>query len=440
MSKNLIRKTYRANANFVAPAGVKSIRVLAVRKVVANLSVAGAIDKDGVMWGWGVNDVGNGSPGLIGDNTATNKSSPVLVAGGRKWLQVMKHQNHAIGLDDEGNAYGWGVNSEGNIGDNSTANRSSPTLVVGGLKFRQISTADLGINTFTVHGITTSGDLYAWGDNQFGQIADNTLADRSSPTLVVGGRKWKRVFGGPYAFGIDENDDLFSWGRNNNGQLGHNDTVDRSSPTLIPGGLKWKHVAAGSGTTLAITTAGVMYAWGNNSNGRVGDNTTIARSTPVLVAGGRIWKTVQASGAAVAIDENGDAYGWAQDAVNGVGTNRSSPTLVPTAAGVKWVNVFASGSNSVFQDRNGNIYTVGDNSTGDGGDNTTTNQITSPVTITVGGKVWKTADKEVLNSTVIPVIPGQTYPVTIFSNMMSVGGFPIAAGIGLTEIVIEYSA
>ncbi len=33
-------------------------------------------------------------------------------------------------------------------------------------------------------GMTTSGQLYAWGSNEYGQLGDGTTANKSIPTLI----------------------------------------------------------------------------------------------------------------------------------------------------------------------------------------------------------------------------------------------------------------
>jgi alpha-tubulin suppressor-like RCC1 family protein len=65
---------------------------------------------------------------------------------------------HACGLTGDGSAYCWGRNSAGNLGDNSTTNRLSPVLVQGGLKF----TALVAGKKHTC-GLTAAGVTYCWG-------------------------------------------------------------------------------------------------------------------------------------------------------------------------------------------------------------------------------------------------------------------------------------
>jgi alpha-tubulin suppressor-like RCC1 family protein len=82
---------------------------------------------DGTAWAWGCNSFGR-----LGDNTTVAKSSPVSVVGGfTDWIQLSGGAVHSLGLRANGTAWAWGCNQVGRLGDNSTTNRSSPVSVVG---------------------------------------------------------------------------------------------------------------------------------------------------------------------------------------------------------------------------------------------------------------------------------------------------------------------
>lgn len=144
-----------------------------------------ALSKSGVLYGWGDNFAGT-----VGDgNNSTGTSSPVPVAGGYKFVKVVssgtgESTTAVVGLASDGNIYGWGNNDKGAVGDGTTTTRSSPILIVGGYKFVDIaSTMALDASFLAV---TTNGRVYAWGANVHGELGVGDVVARSSPTLVVG--------------------------------------------------------------------------------------------------------------------------------------------------------------------------------------------------------------------------------------------------------------
>ena len=96
-----------------------------------------ALRQNGTLWAWGA------APG-IGDNANTNRSSPVSVVGGfTDWCYITAGASSSIGIRTNGTAWSWGSNFEGQLGDNTTTNRSSPVSIVGGFaNWSQISTGD----------------------------------------------------------------------------------------------------------------------------------------------------------------------------------------------------------------------------------------------------------------------------------------------------------
>ena len=85
---------------------------------------------------------------------------------------------------------------------------------------------------------------------------------------------------------------LWAWGNNNYGQLGTGDTASRSSPVQVGTLTNWRSVSCGSTHTVAIKTDGTLWAWGANSNGELGTGDTASRSSPVQVGTSNNWISV----------------------------------------------------------------------------------------------------------------------------------------------------
>jgi len=145
-----------------------------------------SIKTDGTLWLWGRNTIGQ-----LGDNTVANKSSPVqTVAAGTNWKLVAAGAYHTAVIKTDGTLWLWGHNTNGRLGDNTATNASSPIQTVsGGTNWKSVS----GGNSHTA-AIKTDGTLWTWGYNGNGQLGNNTIVDKSSPIQTVsGGTNWKQV-------------------------------------------------------------------------------------------------------------------------------------------------------------------------------------------------------------------------------------------------------
>lgn len=325
------------------------------RQISDGGTVGTAITTSGDAYAWGstVN-------GTLGDGNATSsKSSPVLVIGGFKWRQLACGSNSVLGIASSGDLYAWGLNSNGQAGTGNVVPHSSPVIVLGGKKWRQIASG-----TNNSFGIDSSGDLYAWGSNSKGELGQGSATTpQSSPVLVLGGLKWVAVVsdtGGSNStasLGITDSGDLYAWGANNRGQLGQGDVVFRSSPVLVLGGHKWKSVSTNQASVVGVTVDGDAYAWGYNPGGQLGLGDTIPRSSPVIVLGGKKWRQIAMTtgfsiGHCMGITSTADLYAWGYNDFGQLGlgdiTPRSSPVLV--LGGLKYPAVYEAQVNSVVLD------------------------------------------------------------------------------------------
>ena len=245
-----------------------------------------AIKTDGTLWTWG-----QGIYGQLGDNTATSKSTPVTTfAGGTNWKQVSAGAFHSAAIKTDGTLWTWGYGTEGRLGDNTVTNKSTPvTTFAGGTNWKQVSA---GYHHCAA--IKTDGTLWTWGRGS--SLGDNTFTDKYTPvTTFAGGTNWKQVSSGSnYCAAIKTDGTLWTWGAGFDGRLGDNTQTNKSTPvTTFAGGTNWKQVSAGFFHTAAIKTDGTLWTWGQGYSGQLGDNTTTSRSTPVTTfAGGTNWKQV----------------------------------------------------------------------------------------------------------------------------------------------------
>ena len=253
--------------------------------------VVGAIKTNGTLWMWGYN---YGSQYLGG---LTNyRSSPAQVGAANDWLKAYTAYN-SFGIKTGGSLWSWGNNSYGAAGFNTSSPVVSPTQV-GSLT----TWSKVGHGGSSNILLKTDGTLWAMGFNNHGQLGLNDLISRSSPVQVGAGTTWSDIASnsqqGSAFLAVKTDGTLWAWGYNNYGQLGQNDLVDRSSPVQIGALTNWSKVFMGyigRGDAFAIKTDGTLWAWGGDTGGQLGTNDSINRSSPVQIGAGTGWSDLAGS-------------------------------------------------------------------------------------------------------------------------------------------------
>jgi len=242
---------------------------------------------DGSVWGWGY----NGS-GQLGNLSTGYRSSPVAVIGSHNFIAISAGGNSACGLKSDGSIWSWGANSGGQLGANVTANQSSPVLVIGNHSFISIEGIGSSAGSHKI-ALKSDGSAWCWGTNANGEIGDNSLTNRSSPSQVTGNHSFIAVKGTDYiSFGLKADGSVWSWGDDAYGQLGDGITANgQSSPILITGNHSFINIftttadGGANGYSFGIKLDGSCWSWGSNGSGQLGNGTTNGKSSPTLIVG-----------------------------------------------------------------------------------------------------------------------------------------------------------
>jgi hypothetical protein len=283
---------------------------------------------------WGDND-----RGALGDSTVKERHSPAAVHGYRHFSQIAVGANHTCALTPAGEAYCWGGNEEGQLGDGTTEDRSWPRVTAGDFRFRtlaagavhtcadqtggrvycwgadtngqlgdgaadfsrpapgvtepkmRLSKLDLGVgHTCALSSpgpVSPDGIVYCVGDNEDGQLGDNTLTSRDSLKRIASKHRFIAISaGGKHTCGIALGSrELYCWGDNSSGQLGDGTSADQTTPVAVRGNLSFAIVSAGERHTCGVTMHGTAYCWGSNLAGQLGDGSHSDAETPVRVRG-----------------------------------------------------------------------------------------------------------------------------------------------------------
>ena len=127
--------------------------------------------------------------------------------------------------------------------------------------------------------------VWAWGDNNNGQLGDGTTTDRTTP-VQVGGLSGIIAIASSWIHTVALKSDgtVWVWGWNSVGQLGDGTTTDRTTPVQVSGLSGIIAIDAGRTHTVVLENDDTVWAWGGNNIFQLGDGTTTSRTTPVQAA------------------------------------------------------------------------------------------------------------------------------------------------------------
>ncbi|MEA1053475.1 hypothetical protein U5801_27265, partial [Lamprobacter modestohalophilus] len=236
--------------------------------------------------------------------------------------------------------------------------------------------------------VNAVGGLKCWGRNNYGQVGDLSLTNRSLPQDVVGLTSGvKEVVAGRYhSCALTTSGAVRCWGLNANGQLGVSMDRDYSAIPLAVTGLSSGVVAltAGAWHTCAVLADASAQCWGNNGDGQLGDGTTTSRAEPRAVFGLTSGVAMISGGTyhTCAVDNNGAAWCWGSNNSNQLGDNNPADGHRPRPAPVFGLGsgvqaIAAGGQHSCAVMTSGAVECWGFNGDGQLGDDSTTARSTA---------------------------------------------------------------
>ena len=227
-----------------------------------------AIDSTGHVWGWGLNGADDLClSGLIQSSPEQLPLSGVTLTTGAR--------THAL-FDSHGTVYGCGSGDAGELGNGSTTSVGKPTPVLGlpgGVKVSALTSSWEGSGA-----LLANGDYYNWGYNAAGQLGDGSTTNSALPDKVDLPAPVIEVSqGGSGAnngqtIAVLRDGSVWAWGNNDRGQLGIGGPVDSHVPVQVhvPNQTTFVRVNSGGYASYAIDSTGRLWAWGDNRSGQLG--------------------------------------------------------------------------------------------------------------------------------------------------------------------------
>jgi len=319
-----------------------------VANVFAGYTHTAYLKSDGTVWATGYNNWGQLGNGEI--NSQQTNPVQAINADGTNLSGVVDISvgvYHTVYLKSDGTVWAVGRNNFGQLGDGTTTDRPNPVQVMNadGTALSGVVGISAGYD-HTVY-LKSDGTVWAVGRNDFGQLGDGTTQRRSDLVQVINvdGTALSGVVGisaGVYhTVYLKSDGTVWATGFNNWGQLGDRKITDRSIPVQVTnadgsefGGAVG--ISAGYQHTVYLKSDGTVWAAGGNSAGQLGIGTTTGRNDVVQVknadgselsgvvgmsAGGTHSVFLKSDGSVWAVGEND--YGQLGD-----GTTNNRPNLV----------------------------------------------------------------------------------------------------------------
>lgn len=301
--------------------------------------------------------------------TVTPSSGPVeggtsVTVEGIEFVSVQTGEDFSVGLTSEGTLYSWGRNTNGQLGNGSTTNSFTPVPVQGqggtGI-LSGVTSVDVGY--YHVLALTASG-LYAWGDNAYGQVGNGSNSDALTPVKVIGVGATGLLSGvsavsaGGYHSIALSSGNVFAWGSNSFGQLGNNTTTDESSPVQVlgvgaTGFLSEVQTISSGGAHNVVSTSSAVFGWGSNGFGQLGDGTTNHSLVPIRtrgVGGSGFFPaadSLSAGGGFTLAQIGGNVFSWGNNFDGQLGDGSNTQRNVPVAVNNQQGNAPLSGVLSI---------------------------------------------------------------------------------------------
>jgi len=171
--------------NSNVPARVRGLNGHSVTTLVAAYANGGALLSNGQYYDWG-----NDSKGQLGIGTLRQNSAvPVRVPLPASVTQVaqggsLSGNGQTLVMLSDGSMRAWGDNQYHQLGNGSTGVASSPVRfsAPAGVTYRMLATA-----ANTSYAVSSTGRVYAWGQNNEGQIGDGSGLTAIHPVVVDSG-------------------------------------------------------------------------------------------------------------------------------------------------------------------------------------------------------------------------------------------------------------
>lgn len=263
-----------------------------VVQITAGDCCSAVLTNDGRVFAWGCFRDNNGPLGFLEESNL--QKTPRQLLSSIPVTKIASGNNHLVMLSYDGHVYTCGCGEAGQLGRIAEvfANRDSrnrkgvatllePQPIKVYYRRKLVLFDDVwagGLATFAR--AKDSGDIYAFGLNNYNQLGDEDTNMRFQPSLLKDfrGTTWQQISGGQHhSLALSDKGVVYAMGRREYGRLGMGDIKeDLKKPTPIPSiaDKKAVSVSAGECVSVVVMESGDAYGFGMGTNNQLaqGDN------------------------------------------------------------------------------------------------------------------------------------------------------------------------
>ena len=276
------------NGTMPVPRLINSLSQYVVKKVAVHPGGRHclALTIDGKVFSWG-----EGEDGKLGHFSRANCDKPKLIEAlrAKRIRDIACGSSHSAAITSNGELYTWGNGEYGRLGHGDAVTQLRPKQVRA-LAGQHVIQVALGSRDAQTLALTEDGRVYSWGDGDFGKLGRGGSEGCSIPHIVDRLSRegvCEVACGAQFSVALTKSGQVWTWGKGDYYRLGHGTDGHVRKPQLVES-LKSKkivHIAVGALHCLAVTESGQVYAWGDNDHGQQGNATTTVNHRPALVQG-----------------------------------------------------------------------------------------------------------------------------------------------------------
>jgi len=344
-----------------------------------------------------------------------------------KWNKIKSNIFNSLAYRPDGSIFVWGANYYGQLG-NGTSNliNNTPSFFDNSSNWKDLSISDVSF------GIKQDGTLWAWGDNNAGNIIPHpnpaqigtdidwkkvsaryyhTLALKNNGTLWSLGSgvsnipvqigtdsDWKEIYTGVhFSFAIKNNGTLWAWGMNTQGQLGDGTTTDKTNPVQIGNDTDWKTISTSDSFVFALKNNGTLWRWGGFNSGLTPQNSLV----PLQLGTDNDWKEISTlNQAMMAIKTNGTRWGIGQNGSGYLGNGTNNPiygAMAQLDSDTDWKSLSSGSAHTLALKNDNTLWSWGLNIYGSlGNGNTTHSNIPIQICSVISFSTSETVKKKII--------------------------------------------